>query len=104
MPKIFIDNEKNFLEYRVGSGRTIEIFDIVVGTDRRKGIGTQLIQKLLERIPDDISLVFAITRVSNLIAQQFYEANEFRIVGRLHNFYQDGPEGTESALMYGLDV
>ena len=76
----------------------------MVGTVRREGRGRQLIEKLLKEVPSDTSLIFAITRISNVVAQQFYEANGFRLVGRLHDFYREGNDGTESALMYGLDV
>ena len=104
MPMIFVDDERNQLEWREGRGRTVEIADIVVGTDRRTGIGTRLIRRLLEKVPQDTALIFAITRISNTVAHLFYEKNGFRIVGRLHEFYRDGGGATESALMYGLDL
>jgi ribosomal protein S18 acetylase RimI-like enzyme len=104
MPRLILKDPGDFIDWREGSGRTIEIFDIAVNTVRREGKGRQLLDKLRSAIPTDTSLIFAITRCSNEIAQQFYESNGFRIVGRLHRFYQDGPEGTENALMYGLDV
>ena|SRR3990167_8529528 len=104
MPRILIDGDQNHLDWREGQGRTVEIFDIVVGTERRQGIGRRLVEKMLREIPQRTSLVFAITRISNTIAHQFYEALGFRIVGRLHNFYRDSSDETESALMYGLDI
>lgn len=105
MPRLTLKDECDFIDWREGSGRTVEIFDIAVNSTRRKGKGRHLVEKLKTEIPKDISLIFAITRVSNTIAQQFYESCGFRIVGRLHRFYQDGPGGgDESALMYGLDI
>lgn len=86
----------------------IEILDIVVGSERGKGHGRRLIEGVLSRIPSlpiRCTLVYAITRISNTVAHQFYEACGFRIVGRLHNFYKDRDDNRhEHALMYGRDV
>jgi len=92
------------LVWRLGQGRTVEIYDIVVGSDRRKGRGREMVEMLKKRIPPNTAVIYAITRISNTIAHQFYEALGFRIVGRLHNFYREGGDQTESALMYGLDL
>lgn len=102
--RLILKDECDFLDWRLGSGRTVEIADIAVNSTRREGKGRQLIERLKNNVPSDTSLIYAITRVSNEIAQQFYESAGFRIVGRLHRFYQDGPKGTENALMYGLDL
>lgn len=92
-----ISQPNAFLDYRPGSGNTVEILDIAVdGTHRRQGLGRWMVNKLLERVDDGV-LVFAITRDTNYIAQQFYEDMRFKIVGFLRDFYADG----ESALMYG---
>lgn len=105
MPRLTLEDYRDFIDWRPGSGRSVEIFDIAIGSARRQGRGRELIRRLLLEIPKETSLVFAITRISNEIAQQFYEANGFRLIGRLHRFYQDGPGGgDESALMYGLDL
>ena len=103
MPKITLEDERDYLEWRLGSGRSVEILDVAVGSERRQGRGTRLLAHLLHDIPQDASLIFAITRISNTIAHEWYEKNGFRIVGRLHKFYRDG-DGTESALMYGKDI
>lgn len=104
--KLFGDCPEDYVEWRQGSGNTVEIFDIVVGSERRKGRGRKMIEKLVNKIhaaEEPETMVFAITRIGNIIAHQFYEACGFRIVGRLHNFYRD-ENGYESALMYGLDL
>lgn len=103
---ITLEDQNDFLVYRKGSGRSAEIYDIAVGSSRREGKGRKLVELLLEKVSSETSLVFAITRISNVPAQQFYEALGFRIIGRLHNFYRDGgiTAHTESAIMYGLDV
>lgn len=93
---------EDYLVWRVASGRTVEICDIAVLTARRKGQGTQLLETLRNVVPVDTSLIYAITRWSNTIAQQFYEARGFVILGRLHNFYVDGPADKEHGVVYGL--
>lgn len=100
MNRITLDDPRDFLDYRLGSGGTVEIFDIAVGTERRQGKGRTLIERLVqEHIPRGCKLVWAITRVDNLIAHEFYEKVGFRRIAHLKNFY---PEG--DAFMYGKDV
>jgi ribosomal protein S18 acetylase RimI-like enzyme len=98
-----IGNNLDFLLWRQGSGKTVEIFDIQVGSIRRQGIGKTMVFDLLLHAPVDTTLVWAITRSTNLIAQEFYEALGFRVVGILRDFYQD--QGfqccTVDAIMYG---
>lgn len=109
---IYLDgNARDFLVWRAGSGRTIEIFDIQVGSERRVGKGTKLIDALLQnlkglRLPGEIkpALIYAITRISNTLAQEFYEKLGFHIVGRLHYFYREANDSSEHAVMYGLEV
>lgn len=104
---ITLDDYRDFLVYRQGMGRTVEIYDICVETDRRKGKGRKLIKRLLENLKDaypDTSMVYAVTRIGNTIAHQFYEALGFRLLGRLHYFYRDSGDQLEHALVYGLDV
>lgn len=85
-------------------GNTLEILDLsVCNIHRRLGRGRWLINQLLLEPPIGVFLVFAITRISNIIAQEFYESIGFRIVGRLHQFYRNR-EGYEHALMYGKDL
>ena len=100
-------NPYNYLLWRQGSGHTVEIYDLMVdATCRRNGVGRKLVDKLLDHyLPAGTRLVFAITRTSNFIAQQFYEELRFRVVGILRNFYQDerSPEQVD-AIMYGRDI
>lgn len=105
---IHLDKDtRDFLVYRSGSGKnSIEIYDIQVGSDRRKGRGRALVNTLLTHYtPRDVNLIYAITRSSNLIAQEFYEGLGFRVVGVLRNFYKDEfSKDCADAIMYGRDV
>lgn len=97
--RITLADPRDFLDYREGSGGTVEIFDIVVMSDRRKGRGRNLMEKLFNSLHPETS-VFAITRADNEIAQQFYERLQFRVTGVLRRFYQSGGRGVD-AIMYG---
>lgn len=97
----FIRIGEDTLEWSMKPGRVIEIIDIYVRSERRKGRGREMVKLLKQEIPKDTALIVAITRKSNTIAHQFYEALGFRIVGRLHRYYR---EDKEDGLMYGLDL
>lgn len=103
--RIILDHPDDYLDYREGSGSTVEIYDICVGTERGKGRGRYLVQLLLQMVPPGTRLVWAITRGGNFIAQEFYEKLGFRVVGTLRNFYQErrGESGVD-AVMYGIDI
>lgn len=98
---------RDWLKWRQGSGNTVEIYDIVVGSERRKGFGRALVYKLYKQVPPGTNLVWAITRASNQIAQLFYEELGFRVVAVLRNFYRmydrEGKECVD-AIMYGKDL
>lgn len=98
MNKIVLSDSRDFLMWRQGSGETIEIFDIAVGSERRKGRGRQLLNLLFNSLEAN-TVVWAITRSDNEIAQQFYEATRFDIIGVLRRFY--GVENGVDAIMYG---
>jgi ribosomal protein S18 acetylase RimI-like enzyme len=61
----------------------VEIFEIEVGTDRRKGIGKRLILELLRRVPMTTHLVWVLTRTDNHIACCFYSSSAVQAAGRL---------------------
>jgi ribosomal protein S18 acetylase RimI-like enzyme len=99
-----------YLDWRQGSGHTIEIYDIYVTNDvRKRGHGRRMIDLLLDRfMPRDTTMVWAITRVSNQIAQVFYEQMRFRVVALLRDFYRDEPLDSgkpyADAVMYGRRI
>lgn len=99
MNRIELDGDKrDYLIWREGSGNTVEIFDIAVGSERGQGKGRRLMELLFRKLSYD-TRVFAITRADNLIAQQFYEKLRFDVVGVLRRFYSGEPE--VDAIMYG---
>lgn len=97
--RISLDDPCDFLDWRFSSGGSIEITEICVGTERRKGHGRVLIRKLLEEAEHRTQLVFAMTRKSNEIARQFYTGVGFELLGVLYHFYTDT---NESAYVYGV--
>jgi ribosomal protein S18 acetylase RimI-like enzyme len=85
--RIILDNDpRDFLDYREGSGGSIEIFDIQVGSERGKGKGRRLIEALFSRLKPE-TRVWAITRAENEVAQKFYEKLCFDVVSPLRRFY-----------------
>jgi len=102
-------NSETFIRWRHGSGHSVEIIDISVSAEhRRQGFGRGLVQALLTKLlHDETKTVYAITRASNLIAQEFYEALKFRACP-LRDFYKDEPlaDGKRytDAIMYIWDV
>ena len=91
-----LGDDVDYLDWRLASGGTVEIMDIVVNSDRRKGVGRKLVSALL-RFHDPLTRVWAITRSENLIAQKFYEALGFDAIP-LRRFYSD--EKRIDAVMY----
>lgn len=103
--RIVLDDPSDFLDWRRGSGPTVEIFDIQVGSLRRRGRGRELVRRLLSEIPEGTRTVWAITRASNLIAHDFYHGLGFHAAGYLREFYRDEettPSGVD-AILYALE-
>lgn len=94
--------DQDWLDYRAGSGGTVEIFDIVVNSERGKGVGRRLVETLFNSL-DVRTRVWAVTRTTNPVAQQFYERLGFRVLGVLRDFYRPDPKAPVGvdAVMYG---
>jgi len=83
-------NKIHELDYRWGHGRTVEIFNIVVKTERGRGYGTTMLEKLIKISRGrGMKRIYAFTRKENEPAHRFYEKNGF-IGTDLINFYPDG--------------
>ena len=82
--KITRNKGKDFLVYREGQNNTTEIYDLAVMSERRKGIGTELIDELKSKGGN----VYAFMRRSNGRAKAFYENNGFRAY-HIPRFYPD---------------
>lgn len=79
----------------------MEIFDLHVDNEhRREGRGRAMVGELLGRMEAG-QLLWAVTRPSNLIAQEFYTAMGFRVVGSLVGFYNAAHEHEVDAVIYG---
>jgi len=74
----------DYLVYREGQNNTIEIYDIAVNSDRRLGVGSNMIDELKTQHKN----IFAFMRKSNLIAKAFYEKNKFKAY-HIPRFYPD---------------
>lgn len=80
---------KDFLAYeKKGDANTVEITDIAVNSNRRTGIGTSLVNKLIE-MSDKPCNIYVLCRRDNRIALKFYLSNQFTILSPLMDFYID---------------
>lgn len=65
------------------------ILNLAVHPDfRRSGVGTQLVEDLLEELKEtDCRYIYLEVRLSNLEARKFYERFGFRVIGTRKNYY-----------------
>lgn len=60
---------------------------------KRKSIGSQMVQKLIEKLSQKgRKQIMLEVRETNLIAQLFFKSQGFRATSILHNFYEDTDE------------
>jgi len=81
------NNGLDKIVFREGMDNTWEIYDIKVTSQRRKGIGTQLINEMIEATNPRI--VYAFTRESNGLGRAFYKKLGFKEIP-VPNFYEEG--------------
>lgn len=86
--KKIVKNKVDKLVYREGMEDTIEIFDIVVRSERGKGIGKSMIEEMISL--ENPFIVYAFTRKTNEIARAFYKAIGF-IEIKIPRFYKGDP-------------
>lgn len=95
----------DYLKWREGSGGTVEIFDIAVTSTRRCGKGTELVNRLIAEVQGKYHLLYAFTRRTNEIAQQFYFALGFEVYAMISKFYSDGETDLDKdAIMYARRI
>lgn len=80
-----------------------ELENIIVSTtERRKGVGTRLIQRLVEAARQEAAKsIFLEVRESNEAARRFYEQTGFRQNGVRKHYYVDP---AENAILYELEL
>jgi len=91
--KISKNKGKDYLYWREGGGETAEIVDIAVKSERRKGVGREMVDEMLTKT--QARRIYAITRASNAVAQMFYMKTGFTSNVLLPDFYPD-----EDGIMY----
>jgi ribosomal protein S18 acetylase RimI-like enzyme len=101
MFRIQLEDPRDFLDWQSGSGKSIELVEIVVGSQRGVGKGTKLVEALVDQAKGRTNLIWAMTRDTNMVAREFYEHTGFELLGKLRNFYTDTGE---DALVYGRRV
>lgn len=94
-----LGDANDFVEWVNRPDGGVEILDIAVNSERRRGRGRKLLESLFKQLAPE-TRVFAITRIDNEIAQQFYEKCCFEVVGVLRRFYSSAHRCAD-AIMYG---
>jgi len=79
----------DFIKFRFGPRGTCELLNIQV-TNRRHGIGTMLLRRMIETIGPN-HLIYLFTRTENSDAHGFYEANGFSAQAEIKGFYNVTP-------------
>lgn len=86
--KKIVKNKVDKLVYRKGMEDTIEIYDIVVRSERGKGIGKSMVEEMIAL--ENPYIVYAFTRKTNEIARAFYQALGFTEI-KIPRFYKGEP-------------
>ncbi len=87
------DRVVGFMIYELNKTR-IHVLNFAVASDaRRRGVGTQMISKLVGKLSAQRRTRIVLeVRETNLAAQLFFRASQFRAVTVLRSFYDDTPE------------
>lgn len=82
-----------FMIYELHKSR-LHVLNFSVRSElRRRGIGTQMMRKLVNKLSNQRrNRIMLEVRETNLSAQLFFRANGFRAVSLLRGFYEDTPE------------
>ncbi len=82
-----------FMIYELHKTR-LHILNFAVAADlRRRGIGRQMIEKLVGKLSSQRRTRISLeVRETNLAAQVFFRTHGFRATSVLHDFYDDSPE------------
>lgn len=87
------DHVVGFMIYELNKNRIQVVNFAVAERFRRRGVGTQMMAKLVGKLSSQRrSRITLEVRETNLPAQLFFRAKEFRAVSVLRDFYADTPE------------
>jgi ribosomal-protein-alanine N-acetyltransferase len=87
------DQVVGFMIYELNKNRIQVLNFAVAGDFRRRGVGTQMVAKLIGKLSAQRRTRIAMeVRETNLAAQLFFRTAGFRAVSVLRNFYDDTPE------------
>lgn len=82
-----------FMIYECHKSRLHLLNFAVAAADRRRGVGRQMIDKLLGKLSKERRVrITAEVRETNLPAQKFFRSGGFRAVTILRSYYEDAPE------------
>lgn len=87
------DRVVGFMIYELHKSK-LNILNFAVGSDaRRRQVGTQMVQKLVDKLSQQRRREIVLeVRETNLAAQLFFRSHAFRAVSVIHNHYDDTTE------------
>jgi ribosomal-protein-alanine N-acetyltransferase len=87
------DQVVGFMIYELHKSR-LHILNFAVSDQaRHRGVGQQMIDKLISKLTSQRRTRITLeVRETNLAAQLFFKANEFRATSVLRSYYEDSPE------------
>jgi ribosomal-protein-alanine N-acetyltransferase len=83
------DRVVGFMIYELNKTRIHVLNFAVAAACRRRGVGSQMVAKLVSKLSSQITLE---VRETNLAAQLFFRSQRFRAVSVLRQYYDDTPE------------
>jgi ribosomal-protein-alanine N-acetyltransferase len=87
------DRVVGFMIYELHKSRLHVLNFCVDPAYQRRGIGSQLVAKLIGKLSSQRRLrILLEVRETNLAAQLFFRENGFRAISVLHGYYEDTPE------------
>ena len=87
------DRIVGFMIYELNKSRIQVLNFATAPVYRRRGVGTQMIQKLIGKLSSQRRTQVSLeVRETNLAAQLFFRDNGFRAISVLRNYYDDTPE------------
>lgn len=91
--RIYVYIDENLIKGFIHISTNFEIIDIlnivVEPTYEKHGIGTQLINYIINNKNKEVNTIMLEVREDNIKAINFYQKNDFKIISKRKNYYQN---------------
>lgn len=93
LERIYVYIDENLIKGFIHISTNFEIIDIlnivVEPTYEKHGIGTQLINYIINNKNKEVNTIMLEVREDNIKAINFYQKNDFKIISKRKNYYQN---------------